>query len=282
MYASVLSALLLGVWPLMGLAGQSRAIEYLAVAPPAHTLTLSTALSASGILVMDAESGQPVYAKQAAVRRPMASITKLMTALLIVENHELDEVVTISKEAAKAIGNIAYLPEGEHFTVEDLLSAILIASANDAAIALAEHHSGSVDAFVLEMNERAQQLGLKDTSYADPIGLDHATQFSTPRDIAWLTKFVLGKEEIAKRMQMRGERMWSLEGTEISLSHTHALLHTSSEIIAGKTGTTDMARQCLVSIFEEDGRNYIAVLLYSIERYQDMKTIMNALSTTLL
>jgi len=282
MYASLLSALLLGVLPLVGMAGQSSAVGYLAVAPPARTLELHTPLSASGVMVMDMESGQPVYAVQATVQRPMASLTKLMTALLIVENHKMDEVVTVSRNAASAIGNRAYISQGERFTVGDLLSALLIASGNDAATALAEFHSGSIAEFVVAMNERAQQLGLRDTSYADPIGLDHANQYSTPRDIALLTKFVLGKEEIAERMQMRFERIWSLEGSEVNLSHTNVLLHTSHALIAGKTGTTDAARQCLMSTFEADGRQYIAVLFYSIARYEDMKAIMSAMSTTLL
>jgi len=282
MYASLLSALLLGVMPLVGMTGKSSAVEYIAIAPPARSIELHTPLSASGVIVMDAESGQPVYAVQAAMQRPMASLTKLMTALLVVENHQMDEVVVISKNAASAVGNRAYLPQGERFTVGDLLSALLIASGNDAATALAEFHSGSVQEFVTAMNERARLLGLKDTSYADPIGLDHANQYSTPRDIALLTKFVLGKPEIAQRMQMRWERIWSVEGSEVNLSHTHALLHKSHALIAGKTGTTDGARQCLMSTFEVDGRQYIAVLFYSDARYEDMKAIMSAMSSTLL
>jgi D-alanyl-D-alanine carboxypeptidase len=283
MYGSLLSALLLGLLPLVSTAQQSNAIAQIAVAPPAHPLVLADSLSASGILVIDVASGQPVYAKQATVRRPMASITKLMTALLIVENHDLNEVVTVSHNATQVIGNRAYLPAEEKFTVGDMLTALLVASANDAAIVLAEHHSGSVDAFVQEMNTRAQQLGLQDTSYADPIGLDHADQFSTPRDIAWLTSFVLKKPEIAQRMEKRWARIYSAEGTEVSLAHTHALIQqNTTAVVAGKTGTTTDARQCLVSMVEQNGRQYIVVLLYSGSRYADMLTILRAMGATLV
>ncbi len=282
MYGTLLSALLLGLWPIVGMVEHGNALERIAVAPPAHPLVLTEDLSASGVLVLDVLSGQPVYAKQATVRRPMASITKLMTALIIAEHHDMDEIVPVTPAAASVIGNKAYLPEGERFTVGDLLSALLIASANDAGVALAQFHSGSIEAFAEEMNLRAQQLGLKDTSYADPIGLDHEDQYSSPKDIAWLTNFVLKNPEIAERMQQRWGKIFSLEGTEISLNHTHALLHKGSPVIAGKTGTTDEARQCLVSIVEHEGREYIVVLLYSAKRYTDMLTILHAVGVSVV
>ena len=282
MYASLLSVLLIGIWPIMSTVGQSSDLEQISVAQPAPTFSMQESISASGAIVLDSESGQVLYAKQATVRRPMASITKLMTALIIAENHDLDEIVKIPKGIDEVVGNIVYLPEGEQFTVGDLLSALLIASGNDAAITLAEYHSGSVPVFVEEMNERAIQLGLKDTSYADPTGLDHVGQYSTPRDIAWLTKFVMEKPVIAKRMEMRWDRIYSLQGAEVSLIHTHALLNNSSSVIAGKTGTTDNARQCLVSVIEQDGRQYIIILLYSNERYADMDVILETMNTTIV
>ena len=284
MYGSLLSVLLMGIWPVVNAVGQEQGlgIQQLAIAPPAPTVSLEHDLSASGTLILDAQSGQIVYASQATVRRPMASITKLMTALVIAENHDMTEQVKIPLNATQVLGNKAYLEAGEHFTVGELLSALLISSANDAAITLAQYHSGSVEDFVLEMNERGKQLGLKDTSFADPIGLDHLEQYSTPRDIAWLTKFVLSNEEIAGRMQKRGSRIVSREGTEVSLNHTHVLLHSSSSVIAGKTGTTGDAKQCLVSIFENGGREYIIVLLHSDSRYGDMSIIMETMEESIV
>lgn len=278
MYASLLSVLLLGVIPLGNAAARHSLLERIAVAPPASSLSLTSHISASGAIVLDAKSGQVIYSRQANVERSMASITKLMTALIIVENHELDEIVTIPEGVEEIIGNKVYLSPGERYTVGDLLSAALIASANDAANVLAQYHSGSVTAFVSEMNERAEQLGLNNTSFADPIGLDHIQQYSTPRDIAWLTKFVYEKPAVAERMGRRWQRIVSLGGEDKTLNHTHALMHQSDQIIAGKTGTTDQARQCLVSIVEHEGRQFIVVLFYSGERYADMQAILEALS----
>jgi len=278
MYASLLSVLLLGVIPLSSAAAQHLLIERIAIAPPAPSLALHGHLSASGVLVLDAQSGQVVFSQQANVERPMASITKLMTALIIAENHELDEIVTISEGAEDVIGTKAYLSPGERYSVGNLLSAVLIASANDAANVLAQFHSGSVTAFVAAMNERAAQLGLQHTSYADPIGLDHEGQFSTPRDIAWLTKYVYEQPALAERMGKRSQRIVSLGGEDITLYHTHALLHQFEQITAGKTGTTDQARQCLVSVVEQSGRQFVVVLFYSDERYADMQVILEALT----
>ena len=275
MYGALASVLLVGMWQAPGQATQSDLLQQVAVAPPAAEVKVATRLSASGVLILDRSSGQLVYGKQTKVRRPMASITKLMTALIIVENQELDEIVTIPKAAELIAGNKVYLKAGEKFTVEDLLSALLIASANDASIALAQFHSGSVSAFAEEMNQRAEQLGLQDTSYANPSGLDSPLQFSTPRDIAWLTEYIMKNEFIASRMQRKWDRIYSFQGTDIPLSHTHALLHSDIEsVVGGKTGTTLAAKQCLVSVVSHAGNEYIMVLLNSDKRYADMNVLL--------
>ncbi|MDA1209373.1 MAG: serine hydrolase [bacterium] len=249
----------------------------ISIAPPAVNISIEDHMSASGVIILDAQSGQQVYARQATVRRPMASLTKLMTALLIVENHDLDELVVITKEAESVEGNKAYLKPGESFTVGDLLSALLIASANDAAEALAVYHSGSVPEFVAEMNTRAKTLGLPATSFMNPAGLDHPRQWSTPQDIAWLTTFAMRYDEISKRMSKRGAYILSKEGTRVDLAHTHWLMHQNTSVTAGKTGTTDAAGQCLVSFVEEEGHSYIVVLMNSQQRYKDMNAILDVL-----
>jgi D-alanyl-D-alanine carboxypeptidase len=237
-------------------------------------------LSASGIAIVDLRSGQNVYVKQHKIQRPMASLTKLMTALLIVENHEMNEVVTVPQNVTNAVGNKAYLPPGNRFTVGDLLSALLINSANDAALTLAQHHSGSVSAFVADMNERALKLGLTSTSFRNPSGLDHPAHWSTPQDIAWLTMFTLRYEEISERLGRSGARIASVGTNDdpIQLYHTHALLHAQNPVIAGKTGTTNDAGQCLISIVKTEERDLLVVLLNSNQRYKDMETILEILS----
>ncbi|MBT3292636.1 D-alanyl-D-alanine carboxypeptidase [Candidatus Peregrinibacteria bacterium] len=281
MYQSLLSVLLMGMVPTLfsPLSIQEQTpISLISISEPSmEKIIIEDRLSASGVIIMDLNSGQNLYEKQAVVRRPMASLTKLMTALLIVENHDMDEIVTIPDWATEIDGNVASLKPGNKFRVGDLLSALLISSANDAAQVLAAFHAGSVSDFVDQMNERAIQLGLKETSFANPSGLDHPRQWSTPRDIAWLSGFAIQKEPISDLMHIKWKRIKSQEGTVIPLSHTHAMLHTTSPVVAGKTGTTNAAGQCLVSVVENEGHSYIVVILNSRNRYADMKTILKLL-----
>ncbi|MDP7247269.1 MAG: serine hydrolase [Candidatus Peribacteraceae bacterium] len=286
MYRSIIAALLFGLVPvsLPSMDEVVPVIENLAISPPSEPLEIENRLSASGVLILDAKSGQRLYGKQIDVRRPMASLTKLMTAIIILENHELDELVTIPYKAARIDGNTAYLPVGEDFTVKDLLSAVLIASANDAAYTLAVFHSGTIEAFAEEMNARTEALGLKDTRFRNPIGLDSFEQWSTPQDIAWLAAFVMSYEELFKKLSKRGARIRSVQGSYIDLVHTHALMHINgssldevAKVVAGKTGTTNAAKECLFSLVDFDGRSYLVVLLYSSQRYKDMKTILDTI-----
>jgi serine-type D-Ala-D-Ala carboxypeptidase (penicillin-binding protein 5/6) len=288
MYGPIFSVLLMGMVPLWGLGAESGVSPGpMFIAPPASqtmgelpVLTIPGRLSASGVLVMDLDSGQTLYQRSAGVQRPMASLTKLMTALLIVERHDLGEIVTIPAVSAKVPGSSAHLPPGDKITVGDLLSALLIASANDAAVTLARFDSGTDEAFVAKMNARAKELGLRDTVYVNPTGLDERGQVSSPRDIAWLSMFVWRFPEIQKRMSMRGSEFSTLAGARLSVTHTHALLHAEgSEIVAGKTGTTDGAGQCLLSVVAHDNRRYLVVLLSSDDRYADMKRILAVLTS---
>lgn len=286
MYGSILSVLLMGMVPVWGGQGNLSALSSgMTVARPvtAQVLALDaldSLLTASGAVIVDLDSGQTLYGLNTDVPRPMASLTKLMTALIIVQNHDLDDVVTVPRHATDVIGTTANLPAGERFTVGDLLSALLITSGNDAAVTLAEYHSGSVPAFVEEMNRRARELGLKDTVYENPVGLDAPAQQSTPRDLAWLAMFVLRFDAIAERMGTPTAQIAGLSGKTITLTHTHQLLRAedSDEILAGKTGTTDAAGQCLLSIVEAGGRRYITVLLHSRDRYADLRQVLQTLS----
>lgn len=291
MYSPFLSLLFMGALPFPGDTVQNTSIlEHVRVAPPVMTASAGTGglvvrdfplrLSASGVLVIDSRSGQSLLAKDAQVPRPVASIAKLMTALLIVEHHAMDEWVTIPPEAQGTAGENIRLRAGQQFSVSNLLSAMLIGSANDAAVALAVHHSSSTEAFASAMNTRARELGLLRTSYQNPVGFDAEEQWSTPQDVAWLTMFALRSEEIRRRMGMRGATIRSRTGDAVTVTNTNALLHAESGVIAGKTGTTPAARQCLVSVVAgSDGREYIVVLLRSINRYADMRALVRALTS---
>ncbi len=290
MFASVLSVLLMGMLPVLGLPGPERVTlqafaiaapsPYL-VAEPRMQLAIAERFSASGVLVLDLESGQVVYARDSGTERPMASLTKLMTAILIVERHDLSEWVTVPKIPMPGGGE--HLPLGQEFTVGDLLTALLVASDNDAAVALALHDAGTIEAFVQSMNERTVPLGLRHTSFANPVGLDDPRQWSTPLDLAWLTRAALRYPEIASRMGKPGATIRSRQGQTVYLTHTHALLHIEgSSVIAGKTGTTLDAGQCLISVVAVRNHRYIIVLLKSLERYKDTQAIIDALKNPIL
>lgn len=240
---------------------------------------LARNISASGVVIMDVQSGQELFARHADRRRPVGSLTKMMTAVIIAESHTMDEVVTIPKDGGMVEGEKLPLPPNAHFTVGDLLSAMLISSANDAAEVLARFHSGSRGDFVAVMNDRARQLGLRDTAFANPSGLDEAGQWSTARDMARLAKYAVRNADIRKRMSTSQASIYSKEGQKFVLIHTHSLLKKGSAVIAGKTGTTAAARQCLFSLVKEKDREYIVVILGSRERYIDMRFVLRVLRT---
>ncbi len=284
MYGTVLSVLLMGMVPVMEVPG-TEAAQHLSVAAPSpipgdalSRTGFGRSMTASGVVVLDLQSGQELYARNGALRRPMGSLTKLMTALLIVENHRLDEEATVPRGIGSVQGTVANLPPGERFTVGDLLSALLLASANDAAKTLAVFDGGTEAEFVRKMNARADALGLQNTSFANAAGLDAPGQYSTPRDLAWLTLAVLRQPAIRERMGLKETAITSLNGRVIKLSHTHALLHEDPLVIAGKTGTTVAAKQCLLSVVREGDREYVVVLLGSRERYADMRSFLHTLT----
>lgn len=288
MVDSLLSVLLMGLFPLRNVANSQMSLEpiQIAVASPHASEekknidhSLLAHLSASGVLVVDLKSGQRLYEYASAIPRPMASLTKLMTGLIIAENHALDEWVTVPDHIGNVIGNTAFLPPGGVFTVGDLLSALLVQSGNDAAYTLALFHSGSEATFVDEMNTRVKELGLRDTSFANATGLDGSNHWSTPEDLTWLAMHVLRNPILRSRMSARGMRIVSRSGNVIYLTHTHALMHADIGIIAGKTGTTTAARECLFSVVERNGREYGVVLLHSLDRYADMRRILAILDT---
>lgn len=260
-------------------------LQSLVITPPSAVELTYVPASASGMVIIDANNGQVVFGKNADTKRPMASITKLMTALLIAENHNPKELVTIPPEATAAGGQMAYLKVGETYTVADLLSALLIMSANDAAVALAMYDSGTVPQFVAKMNARAQILGLHNTSYANPTGLDNPRQYSTPKDIAWLTQYVVQQPMLLTRMKRITDTIVSTQGSSIELQHTHEFMHklpsllvsTRWHVSGGKTGTTSAAKECVVSLIEGNNTKYIVVILHSDQRYRDLANVLTLL-----
>lgn len=199
--------------------------------------------------------------------RPMASITKIMTVLLAVENGNLDEEVVISEEAAGAGGQEIGLVAGETVTLGALVRAALIRSGNDAAAAIAEHIGGSIDGFVAMMNERAEELGMVNTHFANPHGLDAAGHYSSPRDMLIVGKTAMAIPAIAEitraRMMVFPD---TPSGEARSASNTNRILNSYVGSIGVKTGETPNAGLTYVGAAERDGRRVFAVVFNSVGR----------------
>jgi len=197
--------------------------------------------------------------------RPMASITKIMTVLLAVENGNLDEEVLISEDAAGTGGQEIGLVAGERLPLGALVRAALIRSGNDAATAIAEHIGGSVDGFVAMMNDRAEELGMANTHFANPHGLDVAGHYSSPRDMLTVGRQAMAIPAIAEiakaRMLVFPD---SPSGTARAASNTNRILNTYEGAIGVKTGETPNAGLTYVGAAERDGRRVFAVVFNSV------------------
>ena len=214
-------------------------------------------LSASAAVLMDGESGRVLYAHNANERRPIASITKLMTALVAVELcPDLTRTVTIRREWTGIEGSSMYLKPGEQVSVEDLLYGLLLASGNDAAAAIAGACCGTQEAFAAKMNEKAAELGMGNTHFTNPSGLDDENHYSTARDMALLARAVLAREELAAIVSTRTA---TVAGRY--LANHNKLLWRYEGCTGLKTGYTERSGRTLVSSAQRDGQTLIAVTL---------------------
>jgi len=219
--------------------------------------------------------GVPLWAGRADRRLPVASLAKLMTALVAAEHGGLDVIDAVSAAAAAETGTRIGLRRGERVQRRDLLLAMLVRSANDACRALADAVGAGIAApdptaaFVARMNARAVALGLADTHYANPCGHDDAAQFSSARDLAVLARAVLAEPVLVDAVQRRELRFSTAAGRTFSLRTTNALLDGLAGARGLKTGTTPAAGRCLVALVERDGHRVLAVLLHAPERWWD-------------
>lgn len=231
--------------------------------PRAATAALQAAppdLLAEAAVLQDLDSGQTLAADDGRERRPIASLTKIMTAVLALERLALEDLVTVGPNAAAQPGAAVGLVVGERVSVGDLLHAMMLASANEAAVALAEHLAGSEDAFVSLMNERAAELGLLDTIYFSATGLDDRG-LSSARDVAALTRRAFGFPAFARIVRATSHRIPSPSGEARVVQTRNELLGTYEGAIGVKTGQTTLAGHCLVAAAERNGVRLLAVLL---------------------
>ena len=238
------------------------------------------AVTAPAAVLMEASTGQVLFEKGAHDRRACASITKVMTLLLTFEALEagelsLDQELTASAHAASMGGSDIWLEEGEQMTVDDLLKATVIMSANDAAVVLAEAVSGSEEAFVARMNERAKELGMEDTVFKNCNGLDEEGHLTSAYDVAVMSRALLAHEKIRDYSLTW---MDSVRNGETQLVNTNKLIRSYQGITGLKTGTTGQAGSCISATAQREGMELIAVVLGAEStdlRFQDAKALLD-------
>ena len=241
----------------------------------------SLAVEAGACLLMEKTTGEVLYAVNEHQPLEPASVTKIMTILLVMEAIDAgtlsyDDMVTASAYACSMGGSQIWLKENEQMSVEEMLKAVCVASANDCSVALAEHLAGSADAFVERMNQRAGELGMNDTNFLNPTGLPAQGHVTSAHDIALMSReLILNHPDIR-----RFTTIWTdtLRDGAFGLSNTNKLIRFYQGATGLKTGSTDSALYCLSATAERDGMELIAVILKSptsTQRFEGAKTLLN-------
>ena len=268
----------------LGMAAPAAAAQtpaLLAAAQQAAVQAPELSLPCQAAVLIDQGTGTVLYEKNASQRVPIASITKVMTLLLTFEAiHDgrltLDTPVPVSEHAASMGGSQIWIEPGEHFTLDEMLRAICVSSANDAAVAVAELVGGSEEAFVAQMNAKAAQLGMEDTTFKNACGLDTEGHLSTARDVAVMSRAILN--ECPEVLHYSGIWTDTLRGGETMLVNTNKLLRRYEGITGLKTGTTGGAGVCISASASRDGLDLIAVVLgssSSAERFEAATTLLD-------
>ena len=246
-----------------------------------ETVVGAPAVDAPAVLLMEKETGTILYEENSHEKREPASVTKVMTMLLVMEAIDsgklsYDDMVTVSAHASSMGGSQVYMKEYEQMTVHDMLKAVAVVSANDGSVALAEHLAGSEDAFVAMMNQRAAELGMADTCFVNCTGLPAAGHLTSAHDIA-----VMSRELILNHPDIRQfTTIWmdAIRDGAFQLSNTNKLVRFYEGATGLKTGSTDAARFCLSATAERGGMELIAVVLgaeTSEKRFETAKSLLN-------
>lgn len=231
----------------------------------------------SSYVAIDAKSGRLLEGSNAQIELPIASLTKVWTAITVLDNVALTDEVIISEVAASQEGSSLYLQAGEVWTIESLLYGLLLQSGNDAAYALAEHTGGSVEGFVQLMNEKIQLSGLENAHFTNPSGLHHDDHYASAYDMANMLRIALQNEDFKK---IASSKSYRPKERATSWRNKHKLLHFVDNAIAGKTGYTKRAGRTLVTYFEEDSKEVIIVTLNHSNDWNFHVTLANQIFST--
>jgi D-alanyl-D-alanine carboxypeptidase (penicillin-binding protein 5/6) len=242
---------------------------WLAAGPPSYAATPDPYPNLAAAYVVQVGETD-LWAGNADARLPPASLTKIMTALVVLDDYRPDEVAVVSTFAAREGGTRLRIKAGEKISVGALLTATLMISANDACAALAEHQAGSVQAFVARMNERAITLGLLNTRFANPCGFDAPDHYSSVRDLARIARAAMAHPEFAAIVKRRTARIATADGKrEFALKNRNALIGNYEPAIGIKTGYTGKAGKCLAALAEKDGKRVLVIMLNAKSRWWD-------------
>jgi serine-type D-Ala-D-Ala carboxypeptidase (penicillin-binding protein 5/6) len=235
------------------------------------------AISAQSAVLMDFASGRVLYSKALHQRLPPASTTKMMTALLTLEQGQLQSDTAISALAGGQIGTRMGLAAGEHFAVRDLLFGLFLPSGNDAAVALAQHDGPSLQGFVDRMNARARDLGLADSHFMNPHGLDEAGHVSSAYDLAQLARFALRSQPLFDQYVSTQQHSIPAAPTHpaFDLANTNQLLGSYPGADGVKTGTTPAAGEVLVGSVTHEGHRLLMAVMASQDRYTDARKVLD-------
>ena len=217
-------------------------------------------INSRAAIVYDRNSGMILYGKNENEKRKMASTTKIMTALLVIENSNLKDIVTISSKSAGTGGSRLGLHKDDKISVADLLYGLMLCSGNDAAVALAEHISGSVENFAILMNQKAIEVGLKSTHFVTPHGLDNDEHYTTAYELAILTNYALKNDTFRKYVNTKSQTI-AINTYSKTLNNTNELLGYLDGVYGVKTGFTNGANRCLVTAVKRNNMDLICVVL---------------------
>ena len=229
--------------------------------------------SATSAILMDMDSGRILYSKDIHNVRTVASISKIMTCIVAIENGKLTDVVTIGDEILPAYGSGIYIKQGEQIKLEDLLYGLMLRSGNDAALAIANYVGGDVDTFVELMNKKASEIGMKNSTFNNPSGLDQDKgNYSTSYDMAILTSYAMKNDTYKKIVGTKKYTLKTNMNTYVWYNK-NKLLTTYKYATGGKTGFTDKARRTLVTTASRDNLNLVAVTLNDGNDFLDHKEL---------
>lgn len=230
--------------------------------------------SAKAAVVLNGDTGEVIYAKNQNDRLPMASTTKIMTALLLCEYGNLDREITVTDEMVRVEGSSMGLLCGDRVTLHDLLYGLMLASGNDAANTIAVVVAGSCQKFAEMMNNKAKEIGLKNTNFVTPSGLDDPNHYSTAYDMALLTKYALKNADFAAAVSSKSATLnYGNPPYRRTLTNHNKLLNMVDGCVGVKTGFTKKSGRCLVSAVKRDGKFIITVTLNDPNDWADHKTL---------